>query len=905
MINTAIIKMNSRPFTASTKYLRYYPFNTLTIQQTQILYPMKNLLLLFFLLAALVSCQNEKKTAPQPDDRLQSKHEPYEQFFLQRSYPDKTVDIPAYEAALQEVKSGALQKSGIGFDAEWTVQGPGNIGARINTIAVHPTDPEIIYVGFARGGVWKTIDGGLNWEPIFDDQLFLAIGDIEIDKNDPNTVYVGTGDPNISGLPFIGNGVYKSTDAGASWTNIGLGETRITSRILSHPADPEKLFVGTMGVPFETTDDRGLYRTSDGGQTWEQSLFVADSAGVIDIVMHPENPDILYASSWNRIRNNQKSRVHGLDAKIWKTTDGGDTWNVLGNGLPTGDQGRIGLTISQTDPEKLYALYVAANSRLLGIWMTNDGGESWNELAMEEELREDALASFGWYFGKIRVDPEDENHIFFHGVELWEAYVFSPQDVIYNQASPDWFTYEVHADKHDLVWTGEGHILLATDGGLYKSTDGAATWTDIENIPTSQFYRVAYNPHQPQNYYGGMQDNGSSGGNAAIINNWPRIYGGDGFQMQFHPENPDVFFAETQNGNIVSTDNGGQFFFGADDGIDNGDRRNWDMQYIFSHHDPNVMYTGTMRAYQGDFFNGSGFWTPISDDLTDGPIFGGGSFHSITTLDESHFTQGELYYGTNDGNVWRIDQIGAAATEITGNLPNRYVTDIKTSPSVDNRVYVTHSGYKYNEFIPRVHRSDDNGDNWTDISGDLPNLAINDIYILPENQDTVLFAATDGGVYGSLNAGENWERLGNNMPYVPVYDLELNVAQNELIAGTFARSIMTYPIDSLLAMPVDTTTNNPPDTTVAVRDILYDFNKLHIYPSPARANINVEFEKTEPGKTFELVILSAAGKLMHRESGKTEGLISRNIDVSDLPAGNYFVKVKFRHTLRSGSFVKL
>ena len=868
---------------------------------------------LYFLLFALTFTACRTENTPPADDRLTSKHEPYEQFFLQRSYPDENMDFAAYEAALQTVKATDLTKDdAAGFAAEWTVQGPGNIGARINTIAVHPTNANVIYVGFARGGVWKTTDGGENWEPIFDDQLFLAIGDIEIDPNDPEIIYVGTGDPNISGYPFVGNGVYKSTDAGTTWTHLGLTDTRITSRILVSPDDPERLYVGTMGIPFEPTDERGLYRSLDGGVTWEQSLFVTDTAGVIDIVMHPENPDILYAASWNRIRNNQKSRVHGFDAKIWKTTDGGDTWNVLEGGLPTGDLGRIGLAISPQDPEKLYALYVGSDSRLFGVWRTTDAGENWAELsttgnfANGEDLKEFALSSFGWYFGKVRVDPEFDDHIYILGVDLWEGVVFDPDNVAWIEGSPPWFTYEVHADKHDLVYDADLNELLATDGGLYRRPYGGVPedWEDIENIPTSQFYRVAHNPHAPANYYGGMQDNGSSGGNAQTINNWPRIYGGDGFQMLFHPDNPEVFFVETQNGRIRSTDNGGDTFNAQNEGIDNADRRNWDMQYMMSHHNPDVMYTGTFRAYQGFFSAGAGVWEPISDDLTDGTIFGGGSFHSITTLDESHFTPGKLYYGTTDGNVWRVENAGNVQVNITGDLPDRYVTDVQTSTSTENRVYVTHSGYKYGEFIPRVHRSDDSGATWTNISGDLPDLAINDIYILPEHQDSVLFVATDGGVYGSLNSGTNWERLGVNMPYVPVYDLELNPAFNELIAGTFARSIMTYPLDSLLFMSVDTTDNNPPDSTTAVFNLKNNFGKLQLYPSPATDYVQVDFAHTEPGKSYDLVVLDAAGKLVAREKGNAQGTVSHRIDVHTLPKGTYFVKVKFRHTVRTGSFVK-
>lgn len=840
-----------------------------------------------------------------------NKLEPYEEYFLQRSYPDETVDIAAFQKGLQQAKEQGLLKDGTGFEADWTTQGPGNIGARINTIAVHPALPFIIYVGFSRGGVWKTLDGGDNWYPIFDDQLFLAIGDIEIDPQNPNTIYVGTGDPNISGLPFIGGGVYKSVDSGGTWTNIGLTDTRITSRILVDPTDSDKLYVGTMGIPFEPTTDKGLYRSLDGGVTWEQSLFVTDTAGIIDIVINPENPDILYASSWNRLRNNQQSIVHGLDAKVWKTTDGGETWNALTGGLPQGDLGRIGLTMSAQNPDKLYALYVGPDSQLQGIYNTEDGGETWEEINTagsfefyenQEDLKDFSLAGFGWYFAKIRIDPNDDNHIFFGGVELWEGNKID-NEFVWQQGTPVWFTYEVHADKHDLVYAPNGDILLATDGGLYRKENGSDTWTDIENIPTSQFYRVAYNPHSPDNYYGGMQDNGTSGGNASNINNWPRIYGGDGFQAIFHPDEPSIMFAETQRGGIVVSQTGGDFFFDATNGIESDDRKNWDMPYMLSHHNPNVLYTGTQRAYQGTLNvpTADVFWSPITGDLTDGNIFGGAAYHSITTLDESHFDEGTVYYGATDGNVWKVDMLSSATENISAGLPDRYVTDVKTSPDLPQTLYVTHSGYKDNENTPRVHRSDDEGATWVDISSDLPDLAVNDIYILPENQDTVIFVATDGGVYGSLNAGINWQRMGTNMPYIPVYDLEWNIAKNELIAGTFARSIMTYPIDSLLAEQIVT----PPDTTtVAVNEVLDISKRIKIFPSPATDFIQVEFEKSEPGKTYDLVILNVTGQLVYRTKGTQEGKISQQINVSDLAAGTYFLKVKFRHTIRTGSFVK-
>ena len=864
---------------------------------------MRNHLLLISFLFLFISCKQE--AVNKTPERQLTKHEPYEEFFLQRSFPEKTVDITAYEKALYEAKEDNLLKDGTGFCSDWTVQGPGNIGARINTIAVHPTDADIIYVGFARGGVWKTIDGGTNWTPIFDDQLFLAIGDIEIDPQVPNTIYIGTGDPNIASLPFVGNGIYKSTDGGANFTNIGLTNTRITSRILVDPTDSDKLYVGTMGTPFEPTTDKGLYRSLDGGLTWEQSLFVSDIAGIIDVVINPENPDIIYAASWNRIRNNQQSIVHGEDAKIWKTTNGGDTWTVLEGGLPTGDLGRIGLAISPQNPDKLYAIYVDTDGKLLGIYRTLNAGDNWSGVLTTGDfgdLKDFALSTFGWYFAKIHIDPNNDDHIFFCGIELWEAYI-SLFAVNWTQSSPPWALYEVHADKHDLIYTPDGEILLATDGGLYKRSQNDAEWQDIENIPANEFYRVAYNPHNPENYYGGMQDNGTSGGNVNNINDWPRIYGGDGFQVAFHPVNPDVMFAEFQSGNIVVSIDGGENFSNAISGINTSDRKNWDMPYILSHHNPNIMYTGTERAYRG-LFNGVNVdWSSFTGDLTDGDIYGGATYHSITTLDESHFNEGVLYYGTTDGNVWRVVENGSSTQNITEGLPERYVTDIKTSPDLPLTVYVTHSGYKDNEVIPRVHRSDDEGNSWIDISGDLPNLAVNDIYVLPEHQDTIIFVATDGGVYGSLNAGQNWGRMGTNMPYVPVYDLEWNIVKNELIAGTFGRSIMTYPLDSLFF--ADTNCVEIPDTTsVAVRELIDAKPKLKIFPSPATNYIQVEFEKSEPGKTYDLVILDTAGKLVHQEKGSQEGTTSQRIDLSRMSAGTYFVKVKFRRTIQTGSFVK-
>ena len=839
----------------------------------------------------------ERQTPADPGlDRFENKHFPNDHFHLQRAYPDRSVDIQAYSSGLYQARYDA-QNRGIGaFPGAWTVQGPGNIGARVNTIAVHPTDPDVIYIGYAGGGVWKTSDGGVNWSPIFDEQPFLAIGDIALDPTDPQIVYVGTGDPNVSGYPAIGDGVYKSTDGGQSWVHLGLAETYITSKIAIDPSDPSTLYVSTMGLPFEPGEDRGLYKSTDGGLNWEQILFPSPQAGICDFLLDPQDPQTIYAAGWDRIRNNFESIVTGPSSRIFKSTDGGQNWIILAGGLPLDDLGRIGLAMSGTNPNVIFAEYVGTNSQLYGIYRTQNGGQNWTQVPTGPStgLDDGALGGFGWYFAKIRVNPANDNDLFLLGVDLWRT-----QDggQTWAPATPPWWTYNVHADKHDLVFGTAGSdydFLLATDGGLYANY-GSQDYAKIENIPTSQFYRVAYNPHEPTNYYGGMQDNGSSGGNAANINDWPRIYGGDGFQMVFHPFDPNLFFVETQNGGISMTTDGG-FSYDFVAALPDSPRKNWDMPYLISKHDPSKLYTGTYRAFKGTInlsFNNV-FWDTISQDLTKG-VLTEPRYHVVSTLHESPIVPGLLYYGSSDGRVTRTDNDGGNWTDISAGLPDRYVTDIKTSPSFADYVYVTHSGYKWGEYIPRVHRSTDRGATWEDISGDLPDLAINDVYIHPMHQDSIIFVGTDGGVYGTVDAGQTWERVGNDMPFVPVYDLELNLWQNTLVAGTHARSIMTWPLDSLVLPEVE-------DTTVAAIDLPVSGRELLIYPSPAVTTSWVEFDATT-GR-YRLSVADGSGRTLLSQNGEAQGRTKVELNLAGLPSGWYAVKLEIDGKVKSGKLVK-
>jgi len=732
--------------------------------------------------------QKDNKEATTPNPGVAAKQAPADHFYLQRSYPDHKYSQKKYLQAMKSAQFAAVQRSDQpGFDQDWTTQGPGNAGARVNAVLVHPTDPTTIYLGYSGGGIFKTTDDGNTWEPIFDDQPYLAIGHMAFDPNNPETVYVGTGDPSITGYPFIGDGIYKTTDGGNTWTNIGLSETRIISRIIVHPNNSQIIYAATMGIPFQRNNDRGLYKSTDGGNTWEQILFINNETGVIDLVMHPTNPDILFAGIWTRIRTNQESTLTSLGHKIYRTLDGGQNWQPIANGLPIGEGSRVSVAISQQNPGTVFASFTGTNFQLEGIYKTTDNGDSWVKISDSgTPIVGNSLFGFGWYLGRLRVNPNDDNELFVLGVPLVSS---TNGGANWNEAAP----FNVHVDNHAIAFDSQGNVVLGNDGGAYRRRAGTLVWEDIENIPTTQVYRVAYNPHEPNTYYGGFQDNGTQSGNAGTINNWQRIRGADGFQMAFNPDDPLNYYAEIQNGGIAVTQNGNNFS-SATGGISNSDRRNWDMQYFISPHESNTLYTGTFRVYKSTDRGDN--WDVMSQDLTDGIIFSP-SFHTISTLDESTLSQGRIYVGTTDANVWRTTNDGQNWDNISANLPERYVTSVKASPFYEDGVYATFSGYRDNDNTSYVYRSLDGGNNWTNIANNLPTLAINDILVLPGHQDTVLVIANDAGVYASLNAGESWDRLGGNFPMVPVYDLVYNEVNNQVVAASHGRSILSFDLNDI------------------------------------------------------------------------------------------------------------
>lgn len=800
------------------------------------------------------------------------KLKPYELWHIMRNYPYTTNNQNQYMLHMQQVAQQVQnkQKQNNTDITEWKTQGPYNIGGRINTIAHNPQNHQVIYVGSVCGGIHKTTNGGQTWHPVFDSQPYLAIGHIAVSPHDTNTIFAGTGDPNIGGYSFIGNGIYKSTDAGQTWQHLGLENTGIVSKIIVHPNNKNIIYAATMGITFIRDNNRGLYKSADGGKTWQNILFLSNNAGIIDMVMLQNSPDTIFVSGWNRTRNYNESILSGPECKIYRTFNGGSTWDTIIANLPYQNTSRINLECTSTnDSTSIYAHFI--DNELYesnGIYTTNDLGQTWQKQPAQG-IEIGTLGGFGWYFGRIKINPYNPKQSFLLAVDLFKS---TDNMQTFNMSAPPWDEYIVHADKHDLVFIDSLNILLATDGGLYKSSDGGNNWTDIENIANTQFYRVNTDPHYQGFYCGGAQDNGTTYGNISNSQNWQRLLGGDGFQTLFDIYNPEIIYAETQNGNLYYGTRTPYYidWQSFNTGFESDVRRSWDMPVCISSNYPTVMYTGTYRVYCNTS-PPNGKWLPVSNDLTNGTD---NKYHVITALCISPTDNNVVAAGTSDGLV----HIGQYSTwqNITNNLPNRYVTDIFISPNCPQKLFVSHSGYKNNVNLPHIHFSGNLGKNWVNISGNLPQLAINSIYVMNGYNDSVIFVATDGGVYHTLNHGQTWERTGQNMPVVPVYDLVYDNFNHILVAGTFGRSIMTIELNNIIKQYNNV---NIDGNTV---------NNLKIWPNPANSFININ--TTLINYKSIIHIYNYNGQVV--KSINNLNSTKTNIDISNLLPGTYIIIVK-------------
>ena len=814
----------------------------------------------------VISCSNET-------DKLNEKYAPHDHFFFQRSFPEETLDLELMRSSMEIARKQSKISFSKDNSAEWVQEGPFNIGGRINTIAVKPNDNSTWIVGTAGGGAYRTEDEGETWVSISEDFTHLPVGDIAYDPNNPETIYIGTGDLNISGLVYVGNGLFRSTNGGDTWENIGLEETKIISKIIVNPDNSDELFVATMGNPFEETTDRGLYRSNDGGETWDQILYLDGNAGIIDMVMDPNNPSVLYAAGWNRIRTNFVSIASGDDSKIYKSTDGGDTWTVLSDGLPEEPMSRIGLQIWEGNSDVIFAVYVNPNYQLEAIFKSQNAGQSFTEVPTNG-IPSDALGGFGWYFGKIAVSPQNQDQISLLGVDLYST---TDGGQSWFMSAPPWSEYIVHADKHDMVYLGTNDILLATDGGLYRTIDSGANWQGVDRIPNTQFYRVATNPHDQTVILGGAQDNGTNI-NYSDFNaeDWTRIFGGDGFQPIVDPINPFVYYCTVQNGAFYYFDTDFFDVIPLDQGYSPEERVNWDAPIRMDHFDNQTLYMARERVYKMESAP-FGIWTAISPVLVeDSEEFF--DQRDVSTIDQSTLDANVLYAGTSDGKAWVTQNGGDSWTDISAGLPGFYVTDIKASPFDESVVIITLSGYRENDETPHILLSSDYGNNWISASGNLNEMPVNHVEFYTEN---TWFIGSDNGVYMTDNNGVNWQRVGSNFPFVVVTDLVIQEETNRLIVGTFGVSSFSIDIEEALDDIVTSTA-------------FQESEKLRIFPNPATTEINVEAENLILGNYS---VHAMNGKLVQK--GAIKG---RKIQLN-IPAGAYILTVVDEDRKFSSKFI--
>ena len=436
-----------------------------------------------------------------------AKFKPWESASFKWSYPDSDWDIRDADVALKNVRSHfeAIEAADFSRDigGDWRMEGPQNIGGRLNVMKQDPFDANHILAGSSAGGLFGTSDGGLNWSPLTDDFAWMAMGSIAFHPEEEGTIFLGTGDPQISSHPRIGNGVYRSTDGGNNWVHLGLDSARIVSQLLILDDAPEIVMAATMGNPGVKGPDRGLYRSTNSGATWDQVLLPSDSAGVNDIA-YDSSTGIMIASGWNRLRNSTRSLVYGPESKLYRSADQGETWSPITN--PWGDEERCRIGVQELNGE-FWALVVGVDMQIDNIYNSTDGGLSWSPIISNTEPLANALGGFGWYFSKVRINPWNAEDITILGVDVWNSL---DGGMTWSEMAPPWWEYSVHADKHDMQWVGPNSAILATDGGAYRTSDHGGSWADIENLPTYQFYHVALDPTTGSDMViGGAQDNGN------------------------------------------------------------------------------------------------------------------------------------------------------------------------------------------------------------------------------------------------------------------------------------------------------------------------------------------------------------------------------------------------------------
>lgn len=692
--------------------------------------------------------------------------------------------------------------------------GPAFMSGRIADVAIHPQNDNTWFIAVGSGGVWRTTNSGITWQPVFDKQKVYSTGCVTIDPNQPATVWVGTGE-NVGGRHIsFGDGIYKSLDGGNSWKNMGLKQSEHISKIIVHPENSEVVFVAVQGPLWTSGGERGFYMTSDGGKSWTKTLGDDQWTGVTDIEMDPNNPDVLYAATWDRHRTVAAYMGGGPGTGLHKSTDGGQTWTQLKSGLPKGNLGKIGLAVSPIKPNVVYAA-IEQDRRSGGVYRSEDYGLNWKKMSATV-----SGATGPHYYQELYASPHQFDRIYLMDVR---AQVSEDGGKTFARMPEQ----HKHSDNHAMAFRADDpdYLLVGCDGGLYESFDLGQNWRFMANLPLTQYYKVAVDDALPfYNIYGGTQDNNTQGGPSRTDNvhgimnaDWYIVLYGDGHQPATEPGNPDIIYAEWQQGNLTRIDKTtGEIVYikpqpAADDPVE---RFNWDAPILVSPHDVKTLYFGSQRLWKST--NRGDSWTPVSPDLTMDleriaqPIMGKkqswdnawdiyamSNYSTITSISESPKQQGLVYVGTddgliqvteNDGDSWQkipVSALGAPATA--------FVNDIKADLYDANTVYACLDNHKFGDYQPYFYKSGDKGKSWKKMTQQLPDTTLVWRMVQDHVQKDLLFLATEFGLYTSLNGGSTWHKFTNGLPTISFRDLAIQKRENDLVAASFGRSF--YVLD--------------------------------------------------------------------------------------------------------------
>lgn len=727
------------------------------------------------------------------------------------------------EPGFNETTFGGLEFRGIG---------PGFMSGRIADIAVHPDNQSIWYVGVGSGGVWKTVNRGTTWEPLFDDEDAYSIGSITIDPNNPNTVWVGTGE-NVSGRHVgYGAGVYRSRDGGQTWENKGLEASEHIGMIRVDPRNSNTIYVAAQGPLWSADGDRGLFKSTDGGESWRKILGdglgnneVDDRyTGVSEVHLDPRNPDVLFAVSWQRFRSVAVLMDGGPGSSIHKSEDGGETWRELTEGLPEESRGKTGIAISPQNPDVMYATIELAN-RSGGFWRSADGGESW------EKRNEYLSGGTGpHYYQEIFASPHKFDRVYQMDVQM---HMTDDGGENFTNLSHD----TKHSDHHAMAFdpNDENYLLVGVDGGIYESYDLGGSWRYVSNLPITQYYKVAVDYDEPfYNIYGGTQDNNSQGGPSRTDNivgirnsDWFVTLFGDGHQSAVDPNNPDIIYAQWQQGNLTRFDRKtGESVYIKPQAAEGEapDRYNWDSPILISPHKSSTLYFGTQRVWKSDDYGDT--WTAISADLTrneertkqsimgrtwsyDAPwdLYAMSMYNTITSLSESPLVSGLVYAGTDDGVIQITEDNGQTWRRVDKlpGVPDRFfVNDIKADLHNADTVYVVVDDHKTGDFSPYILKSTNRGRTWKSIASNLPERHILWRVVQDHEKPGLLFLGSEFGVFFTVDGGNAWTKLSGGAPNIPFRDLVIQTRENDLVGATFGRGF--FVLDDYTPLR-DVTTN--------------------------------------------------------------------------------------------------